>query len=85
MRPVIGLVLQKWGLATGMLNFMLGFGKLGPLEILQFLLPGLVIDPLFAPNGAVSEGRFADFCRDDRDWCAGGSWQIFWVTRWRYY
>lgn len=34
----------KVGLATGMLNFMLGFGKLGPLEILQFLLPGLVID-----------------------------------------
>lgn len=34
----------KVGLATGMLNFMLGFGKLGPLEILQFLLPGLMID-----------------------------------------
>ena len=37
----------KVGLATGMLNFMLGFGKLGPLEILQFLLPGLVIDLCF--------------------------------------
>ena len=57
---------------------MLGFGKLGPLEILQFLLPGLVIDLCLPLMVLVSEGRFADFCRDDRDWCAGGSWQIFW-------
>lgn len=34
----------KVGLVVGILNFMLGYGKLGPLEILQFVLPGMVID-----------------------------------------
>ena len=37
----------KVGLAAGILNFLMGFGKYGPLEVFQFLLPGLAIDLLY--------------------------------------
>jgi len=46
----------KVGLVVGILNFMLGYGKLGPLEILQFLLPGMVIDVCLPLMNLVKRG-----------------------------
>ncbi|MFT6288515.1 MAG: hypothetical protein ACJA09_003278 [Alcanivorax sp.] len=34
----------KVGLAAGVLNFLLGYGKYGPLEVMQFFIPGLLAD-----------------------------------------
>jgi hypothetical protein len=46
----------KVGLSAGLLNFLLGFGKYGPLEIFQFLLPGLAIDLLY-PTILLAAGK----------------------------
>lgn len=46
----------KVGLIVGILNFMLGYGKLGPLEILQFVLPGMVIDACLPLMSLVKRG-----------------------------
>jgi hypothetical protein len=37
------------GFISGTANFMAGFGKFGPFGILQFMVPGLVVDLLMIP------------------------------------
>jgi len=39
------------GFISGTANFMAGFGKYGPFGILQFMVPGIVVDLLMIPFG----------------------------------
>ncbi len=44
------------GFLSGLINFLAGFGKYGPLGPLQFMVPGLVIDllrPLFKKSNSI--------------------------------